>query len=277
MSDSKFEAWIDEMGAGGTPELKPWEKLNLLEYVASRQGDLGEVAAALLDAPIPVFRLEEFLGAAAQTGNERVAILIADAGATALPLADACRAGLPDLTALLVARGARFNRRFATELAPLHLAVESGSAETVQVLVDACCDVTVRTPQGQFAWELGGGAFVELLRGSVGARGPTWFREAQIEDVDYFHFVREEAMFGFNPNDVQAPILTGNEDEGFGWANTVVQARAVLADNRHLASELEWFAPVLDMLEAGEDFGLSALGPRVPRRREPSWRSPRSS
>ncbi len=273
MSDERFEAWFTDLSRGESPDLKPWERVNLLEYLAARPGDAADVAERLLVGPIPSLRLNDLLSIATAHRNEKVALRVLRAGAEVQPILPACEAGLAELVAALIERGARINRRFLRDRAPLHAAAASVGAEaTVRVLIDACCDLTARTDDGQFAWDLAGEPLASELRAAVGQHGPQWFREAQLHDIDHYAFVRDGAMFGFNPNDVQTPIWTGNEDEGFGWPNSVAQARELLHANRVLYEEVTWFLPFLGRIEAGEDFSLDELGARVPRRREPSWR-----
>lgn len=267
------ERWLAALRAGRDVELKPWERVNLLEVVVALPQDEAAIASRLLDGIVPAWRLDELFVVAAASANEQVALRLLAAGATTRPLADACRHGLAELTGALIDAGARINRRFANELAPIHLAVQSPNAgSTSEVLVQASCDITVRTPGGQRVWDIGvDDATNDLLKESVGIRGPQWFREAQQRGVDHYQFVREGMMFGFNPNDVQTPILTGDESEGFGWPNTAQQAMALVADNRMLREQVDWFVPFLERLAAGVDFSLDDLGARVPQMR-PAWR-----
>lgn len=264
-----FEAWIAEFDSSSTLTIKPWERVNLLEYVAGRPGDAGALARVLLDGPLPLWRLDEFLNLAAAAGNEEVALALLAAGATARPVAAAARGGLVRLLADLVSRGARVNRRFASEAPPLHLALATPrAAETAAVLVEAACDLTVRDPAGRQAWDLADATLGATLREAVGRHGPRWFREAQAQGIDHYVFYDDGQMLGFNPNDVQTPVWTGDDDSGFGWPNTPAQGLELLAANRRLEAELAWFVPFLERMERGEDFGLDDLPTGYARRRQ---------
>ena len=248
------------MRAGEALELKPWERANLLEYVCAAPGDELSVAAQLLTTALPSWRLDDAIAAAVPARNEQIALALLGQGATPPLLGDAAQAGLASLCQALVDRGARINRRFTAEHAPLHRAARSPAPEpTLRVLVSAACDLTVTTPAGQHVWDLADTDLASWLENSVGQHGPQWFRDAQIGGIDHYVFVREGAMFGFNPNDVQTPIWTGDDVEGFGWPNTAEQALALLDDNRVLRGELDWFVPFLEKIAQREDFSLAQL------------------
>lgn len=271
---SDLEGWVTALKGGENIELKPWEQVQVLEHLAAGTDDEVEVAAALLTGPIPAYRLEEIYALAVGAANEGIALALLDAGSVGGLLSDAAQNGMPRLCQALIAAGARMNRLYQAAPAPVHLAARSARPdETVRAFVDAGCDVTVRTPQGEHVWDLTDEALGDWVRAQVGVRGPSWFRQAQKDGVDHYLFVDEDVMFGFNPNDIQTPIWTGDESEGFGWPNTAAQAIDMLEDNRRLRFDVEWFLPFLDKLAADDDFSLDDLpsDAGAPRRR-PSWR-----
>ena len=260
-----FETWVNALQSGEAPSLTLRQRVGLLGYVCGRSGDAIDVVGAIGDVPMRPLDVDEWLAAAIDAGNESIALYLVEAGPTRLPLVDACAAGLSRLISALVDRGARLNRRFASEVPPVHIAARA-SLEAAMVLVEASCDLTAVDPDGAAVWQVAP-QHAEPLYGAVGQHGPTWFRQAQRDAIDHYVFVSDDEMFGFNPNDVQTPIWTGNDDEGFGWPNTAAQARELLETNRQLREQVEWFLPLLDKLERGDDFSLDDLGPRVPRRR----------
>lgn len=262
----RVEARLQSLRAGEVPDWPGWERLAVLERLASEPGDDGGLAAVLLDgAPIPPFRLEEPLVAAVKHGNEAVALAIAGAGA-GVPVRDAARAGMARLTEALIAAGGRVNRRFPAENPPIHEAVAAPAnwIETAQVLARAACDLNARdashrTP-AKLANELGRVRLATFLDETRGTLGPQWFREAQRRKNAVFVFhLDDDIGFGFDPNDVQTPLRTGGETEEFGWPNTPAQGLEYFEQHRELRWELEWLRPFLDRLVGGEDFSLDEL------------------
>lgn len=266
---ARFQSNLQKMRDGEAVELPGWERLALLERLADSERDEPELAARLLEgAPLQDWQLDDALAKAIEAGHEELARTLVRFGVSKQPLARAAERGLASVVGAMLERGARFNRRFPREPAPLHLAAAAGSGAeaTCRALVEAGCDMTVRDPAGNRASEIaadrGAEGLANFLNDSVGARGPAWFREAQKRGVDHY-VVHQSGGFGlgFNPNDLQTPLLTGGEEEGFGWPTSTEQAREALANAGSLRYELEWFLPFLDKLETGENFGLDALEP----------------
>ncbi|MFO1198202.1 MAG: ankyrin repeat domain-containing protein [Burkholderiaceae bacterium] len=228
--------------------------------------------------------LARVLDAAAGSGHERLCGAMIERGARPISVHGAARAGRAALVRLLAAHGASVNEPMPdTGETPLHSAVRAqrGGEAVVDALLGLACRVDACSRDGltpaALARALGRPALAGRIERGAAASGPTWMREARERGIDHYVFLCTRAHgLGFDPKDVEKPVLWGGDYEGFGWP---LSAREGLEQWHRLIEPVpeardatRWFVPFMERLARAEDFGLDALenaGGRYRIEREP--------
>ena len=92
--------------------------------------------------------------------------------------------------------------------------------------------------------------------------GPRWMRDARERGIERCIFWLTKAYgLGFEPHDIEQPILWEGDYRGFGWPLTAAQALVAwqrdIAPHPHVRDATRWFVPFMEKLASGEDFGFA--------------------
>jgi len=238
---------------------------------------LAEILGACSTGPqIDRPYLDAAVNAAARNGHSQLVADLLDRGGRPESLRSAAEGGWPDILRMLAAKGISLNREDPeTGETPLHAAVRAARhpEATVEALLTLGCRENGRTHAGEtpadLARRLGRPGLADLIGALAPQCGPRWMREARRRGIAryVFHLTRAHGV-GFDPHDVEHPVLWEGDYVGFGYALTAAEA---LADwHRQLQpipdarAATAWFVPFIEKLSAGEEFGLDDLERAAP-------------
>ncbi len=100
--------------------------------------------------------------------------------------------------------------------------------------------------------------------------GPRHMQQTRARGINrYVFFLTRAHGVGFDPNDLERPILWEGDYVGFGWPFSAAEALQLwqrdIAPHPEARAATAWFVPFMEKLAAGEDFDLDEMERLAPR------------
>jgi ankyrin repeat protein len=240
-------------------------------------GTVSKILAACATGPqVDRPYLDAAVTAAARNGHSRLVAELLAKGGRPESLRSAAEGGWPDIVRMLAVKGVSLNRQEPeTGETPLHAAVRAARNPdaTVTTMLTLGCRENGRTRAGEtpadLARRLGRLGLADLIGALAPRCGPRWMREARQRGITryVFHLTKAHGV-GFDPHDVESPVLWEGDYVGFGYALTAAQAlvdwHRQLQPIPDVCAATAWFVPFIEKLAAGEEFGLDELERAAP-------------